>query len=140
MQETLRLDIDPSCGQGWEKGTQRFFRKRCWGAESWVCCQSRRLKSQGRGFPNPSRRFGHVLGSKLVQPLEQLILQLQILHDSLHHQVCAVHDGGGVGAGGEAAQGLRYELVTSLGRPEGEERIHWALPAMILGDPCKWVL
>lgn len=116
-----------------DKDGRRELIKRCWGAENWVCCQSRKLKSQGR-------RFGHVLGSELVQPLEQLILQLQILHDSLHHQVRAVHAGGCVGAGGEAAQGLRHELVASLDRQEGEESIHWALPAMVLGDPCKWVL
>lgn len=49
------------------------------------------LKAWGRSPHNLTRTFrGHILSSKLVQPLEELSLHLQVLHNGLYHQVCAV--------------------------------------------------
>lgn len=82
----------------------------------------RKAQAPGREPPAPTRSpRDHVLGGKLVQPLEQLVLHLQILYDGLHHQVCAVHHGRCICAGRYAAQGLRHKLISTL-MPRGKEK------------------
>lgn len=63
--------------------------------------------------PNKDTR-AHVLGGELVQPLEELVLHLQVLHDGLHHQVHAVDDGRRVCVGRYVAQGLLHKLTACL--------------------------
>lgn len=84
----------------------------------------RKAQAPGREPPAPTRSpRDHVLGSKLVQPLEQLVLHLQILYDGLHHQVCAVDHGRCIRAGRYAAQGLRHKLVSTLMPWRKEKRV-----------------
>lgn len=65
----------------------------------------------------------HVLRSKLVQPLEELVLDLQVLHDGLHHQVHAVDYRRRVRVGRYVAQGLLHKLTACL-LPGKEGDIH----------------
>lgn len=92
----------------------------------------RKAQAPGREPPAPTRSpRHHVLGGKLVQPLEQLVLHLQILYNGLHHQVCAVDHRCCIRAGRYAAQGLRHKLISAL-MPWGKQK------RMVTGFAGKW--
>lgn len=94
----------------------------------------RKAQAPGREPPGPTRSpRDHVLGGKLVQPLEQLVLHLQILYNGLHHQVCAVDHGRCIRAGRYAAQGLRHKLVSTLVPWRKEKRT-------VTGLTGKWLM
>lgn len=87
---------------------------------------------------------GYILSSKLVQPFEELVFHLQILHDGFHHQVCAVDNGGCIRAGHYGAQGLLHKFIAGLMQWEEEENIHrahWKLSFKFLAllQLANWV-
>lgn len=118
-------------GSNWDGGKG----KQCWvfWKQLWACRKRSGLMSEDSFLgekPKPNREpsspvgtpRGHVLSGKLVQPLEELILHLQILHDGLHYQVCAVNYRRCIRAGRNAAQRLLHKFISSLTQwKEGEK-------------------
>lgn len=87
--------------------------------EKWAWCQKTPSReespSPGMESSDPARTpKGHILRGKFVQPLEELVFRLQILHDGLHHQVRAMDYRCRVRAGRYAAQGLLHKFIARL--------------------------